>query len=268
MSSKPLADSSLSGSHRAMEQYAASLRQVIRSRPEGDSERSCHLYELSCLLWQHYLSINGEGDPTEALSPGPAVASQVPLHFAGHARMDPEDPIGSYLCLDEERDKCLTVLDLLDIKLQSRSPFLAYLSVCDTGRIENNHLAVEGIHLINGFHTAGFRHVIGTLWEVKDEICVDMARITHEGMVQNGMTDETVSRGLHEASRELRDRWLTLAGTDHRTIRFSEVGTNESDRGDVEELEGTGLDGFLRDIVTCDEEPVYPPWIPYIHYGV
>ncbi|KAF5246468.1 hypothetical protein FANTH_6840 [Fusarium anthophilum] len=190
------------------------------------------------------------------------------FHFAGHARTDPEDPIGSYLCLDEEREKCLTVSDLLDINLQSRSPFLAYLSACGTGRIENNHLADEGIHLINGFHTAGFRHVIGTLWEVKDEICVDMARITYEGMVQNGMTDEAVSRGLHEASRELRDRWLTLAGTDHRTIGISQVGTIRSERGDVEELEGTALDGFSRDVLTCDEEPMYPPWIPYIHYGV
>ncbi|KAF5588766.1 tetratricopeptide-like helical [Fusarium pseudocircinatum] len=126
----------------------------------------------------------------------------------------------------------------------------------------------EGIHLINGFHTAGFRHVIGTLWEVKDEICVDMARITYQGMAQNGMTDEAVSRGLYEASRELRDRWLTLAGTDRRAIGISHVGTDERERVDVEELEETGLDRSSRDVVTCDEEPMYSPWIPYIHYGV
>ncbi|ENH66620.1 Putative 30S ribosomal protein S17P-like protein [Fusarium oxysporum f. sp. cubense race 1] len=190
------------------------------------------------------------------------------FHFAGHARTDPEDPIGSYLCLDKEREKCLTVLDLLDINLQSHSPFLAYLSACGTGRIDHNDLADEGIHLINGFHTAGFRHVVGTLWEVKDEICVDMARVTYEGMMQNGMTDEAVSRGLHKASRELRDRWLTMAGTDHRTIRSLQVRAGENERSYGEELEGRGLDEFLRDIVACDEEPVYPPWIPYIHYGV
>lgn len=190
------------------------------------------------------------------------------FYFAGHARTDPEDPIGSYLCLDKEREKCLTVLDLLDINLQSNSPFLAYLSACGTGRIDHNDPADEGIHLINGFHTAGFRHVIGTLWEVKDEICVDMARITYEGMMQNGMTDEAVSRGLHEASRELRDRCLTMARTDHRTIGSLQVGAGENKRGDGEELEGRGLGGFSRDIVTCDEEPVNPPWIPYIHYGI
>ncbi|KAF5614490.1 30S ribosomal S17P protein [Fusarium sp. NRRL 25303] len=190
------------------------------------------------------------------------------FHFAGHARTDPEDPIGSYLCLDEERGKCLTVLDLLDINLQSRSPFLAYLSACGTGRIDHNDLADEGIHLINGFHTAGFRHIIGTLWEVKDEICVDMARITYEGMMKNGMTDEAVSRGLHEASKELRDRCLTMAGTDHRTSGSLQVGPGENQTGDGDEIGGRGLDGFSRDIVICDEEPIYPPWIPYIHYGV
>ncbi|KAI1049495.1 hypothetical protein LB506_004574 [Fusarium annulatum] len=190
------------------------------------------------------------------------------FHFAGHARTDPEDPIGSYLCLDEDRRKCLTILDLLDVNLQSRSPFLAYLSACGTGRIDHNDLADEGIHLINGFHTAGFRHVIGTLWEVKDEICVDMARITYEGMMQNGMTDEAVSRGLHEASKELRDRCLTMAGTHHRTSVSLQVRAGENQTGDGDEFGGRGLDGFSRDIVTCDEEPVYPPWIPYIHYGV
>ncbi|SCO55531.1 uncharacterized protein FFMR_12687 [Fusarium fujikuroi] len=190
------------------------------------------------------------------------------FHFAGHARTDPEDAIGSYLCLDGERGKCLTVLDLLDVNLQSRSPFLAYLSACGTGRIDHNDLADEGIHLINGFHTAGFRHVIGTLWEVKDEICVDMARITYEGMMQNGMADEAVSRGLHEASKGLRDRCLTMAGTHHRISGSLQVRAGENQTGDGDEFGGRGLVGFSRDIVTCDEEPVYPPWIPYIHYGV
>ncbi|KAH7203117.1 CHAT domain-containing protein [Fusarium redolens] len=190
------------------------------------------------------------------------------FHFAGHACTDPEDPIGSYLCLDQEREKCLTVLDLLDINLQSRSPFLAYLSACGTGRIGNNDLADEGIHLINGFHTAGFRHVIGTLWEVKDEICVDMARITYEGIMQNGMTDKAVSQGLHNASRELRDRWVTMASADHRTVGSSQARGGENERGDGGENERRGHEGFSRDIVTCDDEPVWPPWIPYIHYGV
>jgi tetratricopeptide (TPR) repeat protein len=190
------------------------------------------------------------------------------FHFAGHACTDPEDPIGSYLCLDQEREKCLTVLDLLDINLQSRSPFLAYLSACGTGRIENNDLADEGIHLINGFHTAGFRHVIGTLWEVKDEICVDMARITYEGIMQNGMTDKAVSQGLHNASRELRDRWVTMASADHRTVGSLQARGGENERGDGGENERRGHEGFSRDIVTCDDEPVWPPWIPYIHYGV
>ncbi|KAF5680750.1 30S ribosomal S17P protein [Fusarium denticulatum] len=169
------------------------------------------------------------------------------FHFAGHARTDPEDLIGNYLCLDDEKEKCLTVLDLLDLNLQSCSPFLAYLSACGTGRIDHNDLVDEGIHLINGFHRAGFRHVIGTLWEVKDDICVDMARITYEGMMQNGATDEAVSRGLHEASRELRDGWVTLAGTDDRKITSSRVGAVETLRdGSFFAIEASGSSGYTR----------------------
>ncbi|KAF4343931.1 30S ribosomal S17P protein [Fusarium beomiforme] len=149
------------------------------------------------------------------------------------------------------------------------SPFIAYLSACGTGRIENNELTDEGIHLINGFHTAGFRHVIGTLWEVKDEICVDMAKVTYQRMLDMGMTDEAVSQGLHNASRELRDRWMNSPKDNNRaTGGLYDEGNELGVRGDCGRSEGMGNDGLARDIVSCDEDPVWPPWIPYIHYGV
>jgi CHAT domain-containing protein len=66
----------------------------------------------------------------------------------------------------------------------------------------------EGVHLISACQQAGFRHVIGTLWEVNDETCVDMARIVYEVMGHGGMTDESVCRGLHNATKELLNRWL------------------------------------------------------------
>ena len=36
----------------------------------------------------------------------------------------------------------------------------------------------EGVHLDSACPVAGFRHVIGTSWEVKDESCVEIAEIT------------------------------------------------------------------------------------------
>lgn len=68
----------------------------------------------------------------------------------------------------------------------------------------------ESIHLTGGCQLDGFRHVIGTLWNVIDEACVNMAQIVYEGMSAGGMTDESVCRGLHDASRAPRDRWLKI----------------------------------------------------------
>ncbi|KAM5352924.1 hypothetical protein ACJ41O_005646 [Fusarium nematophilum] len=194
------------------------------------------------------------------------------FHFAGHAHADSYYSTESYLCLDPGRANSLTVSNLLDTNLRQTSPFLAYLSACGTGQIQNNMLADEAIHLINGFQLAGFRHVIGTLWQVKDALCVDMARITYEGMRKRGMTDESVSRGLHDAVRELRDRWLRTAqdsggsagstGSVEREVKH-DGSSDGSGSGD-----GLGDDRLLRDILSCDEEPPWPHWIPYVHYGV
>lgn len=67
----------------------------------------------------------------------------------------------------------------------------------------------ESIHLIGACQVAGFRHVIGTLWQVNDKLCVDMARTFYGGMRDGGMTDESVCLGLHKATIALRDRQLS-----------------------------------------------------------
>ncbi|KAH6879831.1 hypothetical protein B0T10DRAFT_366784, partial [Thelonectria olida] len=85
-------------------------------------------------------------------------------------------------------------------------PFLASLSTCGTGRVKDKRFPDESVHLVNASQLAGFRHVIGTAWDV-DELCVDMARITYEGIRDGGMTNESVCRALHKATRRFRDRW-------------------------------------------------------------
>jgi hypothetical protein len=75
------------------------------------------------------------------------------------------------------------------------------------------------IHLVSACQLGAFRHVIGTLWEVNDELCVDVARITHEALRDGGMTDESVSQGLHNATRGLRDRWLNMLARARRGNR-------------------------------------------------
>ena len=169
------------------------------------------------------------------------------FHFAGHGRSDLLDPSQSCLLLDDWNKSPLTVGDLRDSNIQESSPFLGYLSACSTSANKVDRLIDEGIHLTSAFQLAGFRHVIGTLWEVSDSHCVDAARVVYETIRDEGMTDMAVCRGLHRAVKNLRD------------------GCMESSRD--------ARDAELSDEEFCDDtrestlqSPLY--WAPYIHYGV
>jgi hypothetical protein len=68
-----------------------------------------------------------------------------------------------------------------------------------------DRLVDEGIHLVSAYQLAGFRHVVGTLWEVSDKYCVDAAKFFYETLRGESMTVVAVCRGLHRATRALRD---------------------------------------------------------------
>ncbi|POR39336.1 TPR domain-containing protein [Tolypocladium paradoxum] len=164
--------------------------------------------------------------------------------FAGHGGTHP-DPLQSRLLLDDWRDRPLTVARLLETNLSTNSPFLAHLSACGTGQNLDSSSADESLHLTSAFQLAGFRHVIGTLWEVDDQLCVDTARMTSEFLGEKGLTDASVSTALHEATRMHRDR-----------------------RVGEERYAGLG-DKTKRDASLCEDgESSIPPWVPHVHFGV
>ncbi|PHH90565.1 hypothetical protein CDD83_3291 [Cordyceps sp. RAO-2017] len=162
------------------------------------------------------------------------------FHFAGHGKAE-ADPLRSHLCLEDWEDSPLTVKGLIETDLSSSLPFLAYLSACGTGNNPDRLSADESIHLTSVFQLTGFRHVIGTLWEVDDHLCVDMARMVYESLGTNGLNDASVSIGLHQATRALRQKWLC-----------------------EEKAEAT-----RRDVTMSSEEMSKAPlWAPYVHFGV
>ncbi|PON25451.1 hypothetical protein TGAM01_v205746 [Trichoderma gamsii] len=173
------------------------------------------------------------------------------FHFAGHGEAHPTDPLQSSLLLRDWQDEPLTVGSLLETNLSSNPPFLAYLSACGTGQILDDKSIDENIHLANAFQLAGFRHVIGTLWSVDDEVCVEIAHMTYSSF-SKGLHDDVVSQGLHDAIRTLRDRWVNMADK-----------WAEKESRAVDELR-EGRPARLDD---C-EELGRPFWIPYVHYGV
>lgn len=162
------------------------------------------------------------------------------FHFAGHGHTDAKEPLLSSLLLEDWKKAPLTVQSLLDADLEAAAPFLAYLSACGTGRIKDDGTVDESVHLVNAFQLIGFRHVIGTLWSVQDEVCVSMARMIYEYLRENGTRSECVSRGLHLATTTLRTQWLQE--------------NSSGERGPRAKM----LDGPAHKAL----------WVPFVHYGV
>jgi len=156
-------------------------------------------------------------------------------HFAGHGKSDRSDPSNSTLLMADWQTNPLTVKDLVSLKLHQNPPLLAYLSACSTGLNLTTNLIDEGIHLMSACQLAGFRHVIGSLWEVSDKHCVDVAKDVYNAMIKAGMSDASVSQGLHNAIRNLRDgpqggNCTTREARDARLIEVEE--SQESRIGD------------------------------------
>ncbi|KAF8534365.1 CHAT domain-containing protein [Trichophaea hybrida] len=152
------------------------------------------------------------------------------FHFAGHGESDHSDPSMSTLLMTDWQKNPLTVKDLVALKFHQNPPLLAYLSACSTGDNRDRQLLDEGIHLMSACQLAGFRHVIGSLWEVSDKHCVDAAKDVYNTMIQAGMSDESVSLGLHNAVLNLRggrDRTgMTREARDARLIENEESEEN------------------------------------------
>ncbi|KAF5632007.1 hypothetical protein F25303_9533 [Fusarium sp. NRRL 25303] len=193
------------------------------------------------------------------------------FHFAGHGYTDNADPSKSHLRLEDWKTDPLTVSDLIAINLRKQKPFLAYLGACGTGEIQDARHLDESVHLISGCQLAGFRHVIGTLCRVNDKTCVDVAILTYEVICQKGLTDASVSEGLHYAVRELRDRWRS----DQKQKLWEQTATDfpckETQHGDVWNT-GQILNSGLRDASPYDSDEDssgHTPlqWAPYVHYG-
>ncbi|KAF3806264.1 hypothetical protein GCG54_00006026 [Colletotrichum gloeosporioides] len=250
---------------RVMSSYALSLRSLIHGRrhnthnePDQSSVDSALLLAMpttpnnGSLFWAQQ-----EVDIVASLCPSLKLRSSTPrpykdeilmglqsckvFHFAGHGKSDPAEPSQSCLLLRDCNENPLTIADLRDHRLQKK-PFLGYLSACSTGANEAPGLADEGIHLINSLQLAGFRHVVGTLWEVSDQHCVNVARVFYETLKDEGMTDVAICRGLHQATRMLRDGC---------------VNTDVGERKAFPVHEGVLSRGLVNH-----------HWIPYVHFGV
>ncbi len=128
------------------------------------------------------------------------------VHFACHAHNHPTDPSLSALQL---HDGPLTVGMLATA--HPRHADLAYLSACETAQLADDHLADEGINLVSAFQLAGYAHVIGTLWEVNDDVAATIAAGVYQSIAEPDGTLDTTSTAevLHHVVRNIRDNMAT-----------------------------------------------------------
>jgi CHAT domain-containing protein len=86
------------------------------------------------------------------------------VHLACHGKQDPAQPYHSHFVM---RDEHLTLLDIMERHIP-RAEF-AFLSACHTA-VGDKETPDEVIHLAAGLQFAGFKSVVGTLWEVDDSV--------------------------------------------------------------------------------------------------
>jgi CHAT domain-containing protein len=128
-------------------------------------------------------------------------------HFGCHANSNLEHPSESGL---ELNDGVLTVSQLIR-SVENHAEF-AFLSACDTatGSVRNPD---ELITLASAFHFAGWRHVIGTMWAVRDYPAAQIVEDTYQALVHDGRLDPThAAKALHFAMRSLRASHLDRPG--------------------------------------------------------
>ncbi|MFC9329495.1 CHAT domain-containing protein [Kitasatospora sp. NPDC057015] len=121
------------------------------------------------------------------------------VHFAGHARAVPEDPLTSALLLTG--GDTLTMAELLGRRLRAR---LVVMSACGTG-VVGRDLPDEVIGFPAALLQAGVAGVIATLWPVPDDACLLLMLDFYEGL----RASLTPPEALRAAQRRLRD---TTAG--------------------------------------------------------
>ncbi|EXL91182.1 hypothetical protein NOF04DRAFT_18091 [Fusarium oxysporum II5] len=149
-----------------------------------------------------------------------ALASCTLFHFAGLFGGSRGDPFKSQLLL---ANGSITAKDILDATPRLHPPYLAYLSGCGRSRSFEIAFANECLHAAGALHTGGFRHAIGTLGLVDDELCAEISGLFYGAWANREFSDDTVALCLHDATRQCRDRWIAerirpWTGLTHRDI--------------------------------------------------
>ena len=130
-------------------------------------------------------------------------------HFACHGHVDWDEPARSRLILTDHEAAPFTVADLTSLSLDAD---LAFLSACSTS-VTAPRLVDEALHITGAFHLAGFRHVVGTLWPVSDQVAARIAADFYDHLTAGGTAAPDPGRSgeaLHHATVRQRAQYPAM----------------------------------------------------------
>jgi tetratricopeptide (TPR) repeat protein len=129
-----------------------------------------------------------------------ALSDHTWVHFACHYAANPANPSASCLGFGDYQTEPLTVTDLIRLRLDGAElAFLSTSASAQTGAFRD-----EPIHLAAACQLAGYRHVIGTLWDLTDEEAAWVTRAFYTNVTM--YPTSTPATALHHATRQLRSR--------------------------------------------------------------
>ncbi|MFE9700540.1 CHAT domain-containing protein [Streptomyces sp. NPDC006270] len=134
---------------------------------------------------------DAEATPDAVLA---ALRSHTHAHLACHGVRDAADPSRSRLLL---HDGVLTLRELAAERL--RNAEFAYLSACHSAA-PGEELVNEVISVASAFQLCGYRHVIGSLWTIEDDMGPLVAREVYRRLAAPG-----TAYALHQAVGVLRE---------------------------------------------------------------
>ena len=138
-------------------------------------------------------------------------------HFSCHGILEPGKPFDASFKLF--RGKRLTLLEIIQSRLPSAE--FAFLSACHTAELTEKSVAGEGLHLTAAAQFAGFRSVVGTMWEMADIDGHDLAKHFYASVFSERWQGvpyyERTAEALRDAVRVLRrkknittERWVNF----------------------------------------------------------
>jgi tetratricopeptide (TPR) repeat protein len=129
------------------------------------------------VVTRHYpLAVTLAGPDATRAATVAAIRGASIAHFGCHATIVPGDPSRGRLLV---HDGAIRITELQALPAWRRG--LAFLSACSTASVRGD-IPDESVHLASAFQVIGFEHVIGTTWQVPDDIALTVTESFYAGV--------------------------------------------------------------------------------------